>query len=103
MEQRIKMSKKSEYIRFKSNERKMKSWFTTFAGFESILVPENNDRQNPNESYTDKYKKHVTCSYGYKLLGFVDDKLSKPSKSYFGEDAVTNFINSKAEESKYCS
>ena len=49
-----------------------------------------------------KYKKHVACSYGYKLVG-VDDKFSKPFKSYLGEDAVYNFINSRFEESKYCS
>ena len=36
--------------------------------FESILVPENSRKQNPNESYTNKYQKHVACSYGYKLL-----------------------------------
>ena len=48
-----------------------------------------------------KYKKHVACSYGYKLV-CVDDKFSKPFKSYLGEDAVYNFINSMIEESKYC-
>ena len=36
--------------------------------FESILVPENSRKQNPNESYTNKYQKHIACSYGYKLL-----------------------------------
>ena len=36
--------------------------------FESILVPENSRKQNPNKSYTNKYQKHVACSYGYKLL-----------------------------------
>ena len=31
-------------------------------------MPENSRKQNPNESYTNKYQKHVACSYGYKLL-----------------------------------
>ena len=31
------------------------------------------------------------------------DKFSKSFKSYFGEDAVYNFISSMIEESKYCS
>ena len=44
--------------------------------FESILVPENSRKQNPNESYTNKYQKHVACSYGYKLL-CVDYKFSR--------------------------
>ena len=30
-----------------------------YADFESILVPEDNVKQNPNESYTNKYQKHV--------------------------------------------
>ena len=28
-----------------------------------MLVPEDNGKQSPNESYTNKYKKHVGCSY----------------------------------------
>ena len=45
--------------------------------FESILVPQDNEKQNLNESSTNKYQKHVACSYGYKLV-CVDDKFSKP-------------------------
>ena len=33
----------------------------------------------------------------------VDDKFGKPFKSYLGEDAVYDFINSMIEQSKYCS
>ena len=39
-----------------------------YAGFESILVPKDNGKQNLNESYTNKYQKHVACSYSYKLF-----------------------------------
>ena len=46
-----------------------------YAHFESILMPEDNGKQNPNESYTNKYQKHVACSYGHKLVR-VDHKLS---------------------------
>ena len=48
-----------------------------------------------------KYEKHVTWSYGYKLA-CVNNKFSKPFISYIGEDAVYNFINSMVKESKYC-
>ena len=65
-------------------------------------MPKDNGKQKTDESYTNKYQKHVTCSYGYKLV-CVDDKLSKPFKSYLGKDAVYNFISSMIEESKYCS
>ena len=52
--QNIQIPKKSEYVRFKNYERKIKSPFMIYADFESILVPEDNEKQNPNESYTNK-------------------------------------------------
>ena len=44
--QTIKMPKKSEYIKFKKFGRKIKSSFMIYADFESILVPEDNGKQN---------------------------------------------------------
>ena len=49
------MPKKGECVKFKNYERKIKSPFITYADFESISVPENNGKQNPEESYTSKY------------------------------------------------
>ena len=72
--QTIKMPKKGEYIKFKNFGRKIKSLFMIYVDFESILVPEDNKKQYTDESYTNKYKKYVACSYGYKLV-YVDDKL----------------------------
>ena len=65
-------------------------------------MPENNEKQNPGECYTNKYKKHIACTYHYKLV-CADDKFSKPFKTYLGEDVVYNFINNMIEENKYCS
>ena len=48
----IKMPKNDEYVRFKNYERKIKSPFMIYADFESIVVPEDNEKQNPEESYT---------------------------------------------------
>ena len=73
------MPKKGEYVKFKNYERKKKSPFMIYEDSESILLPEDNGKQNPSESYTNKYQKYVAFSYGYKLVS-VDDKLSKPSK-----------------------
>ena len=42
----------------------------------SLLVPENNEKQNLEESPTNKYQKHIACTYWYKLV-CVDDKFSK--------------------------
>ena len=57
----------------------MKSPFIIYLDFESILVPENSGKQNPEEYYTNKYQIHIACGYEYKLV-FVDDKFSKPLK-----------------------
>ena len=98
----FKMTKKGEYIRFNNHERKIKPNFMIYADFESILVPEDNEKQNPDESYTKKYQKNVACSYGHKLV-CVDDKFSEPFRSYLGKDAVYNFTDSMKKESKYFS
>ena len=47
-----------------------------------------------------KYQKHVSWSYGYKSVS-VDDKFSKPSKSYLDEYAVYDFTNCNIKESKF--
>ena len=70
--------------------------------FWKFLVPEVNGKQNPKESYIDKYEKHIAWSYGYKLV-CADDKFSKPFKTYLGKDPVCNFINNMIEEIKYFS
>ena len=65
-------------------------------------MPEYNGQSHRERSYTNKYQKHIAFSYGYKLL-CVDDKFSKPFKTYFGEASVYNFVNSAIEETKYFS
>ena len=50
----------------------------------SVLVPENNEKENPN---TNKYQKHIACSYDYKLV-CIDDKFNKFLKTYSEKDAV---------------
>ena len=50
-------------------------------------MPEYNGKQNLKESYTNKYQKHIACSYDYKLV-CVDDEISNPFKTYLDKDAV---------------
>ena len=52
----IKMPKWGEYVKFKNFERKIKWPFMIFADFESILIPEDSEKQNPDEPYSNKYK-----------------------------------------------
>ena len=36
--------------------------------FESNVIPEINEKQNPNESYTNKYQNYISCNFDYKLV-----------------------------------
>ena len=56
---------------------------------ERILVLQDNENQNPNAFYTNKYQIHVACSYGYELV-YANDKCSKSLKSYIGQDCVSD-------------
>ena len=47
------MYKEDENIKFKDYERKIKSPFIIYADFETTLMPEDNGKQNPGESYAE--------------------------------------------------
>ena len=51
----VEMPKKREYARFTNYERNIKPAFMIYTDFESILEPKNNGKQNPDDSYTNKY------------------------------------------------
>ena len=65
-------------------------------------MPEDNRKENSEESYVNKYRKHIACSSDYKLV-CVYDKFSTHFKTHLGKADVYNFINSMIQESKYCS
>ena len=71
-----KMAKEGQTVKFKNYTNKIKSSFMIYADFESILVSENNGKQNTGESYTNKYQNQTECSFGYKLAD-VDGQISK--------------------------
>ena len=96
--QRNIIPKQSEYVKFRNHQKKIKLPFIIYADFESILVPEDNVKQNPEESFMNKYQKQIACSFGYKLV-CVDDNFSKSSKTYLGKEYL---INSVIKESKCC-
>ena len=92
----------SFFLQAFSTEKILKHQIIIYADFESVLVPGDNGKQNPEKSYTNKYQKHIACRYGYKLVCF-DGKVGKLFKTYLGEDAVYNLINNMIEETIYCS
>ena len=53
------MPKKDEYVKFKYFGRKIKPPFIIQADFESILVSEDNRKQNSEQTYTNKYQAKI--------------------------------------------
>ena len=71
----------------------------TYVDFETTLVPGDIEKENSDESYRNRYQKHIAGSFGYKLV-CVDGRFTKLFNSYFGKDVLSNFINSMIKESK---
>ena len=80
VKERIKMPKRSKYLRLENYERKINSSFNIYANFESILVLGDNEKQSSQKYTRNKYQNHVVWSYSYKLV-YVDDKISQSFKS----------------------
>ena len=48
------------------------------------------------------YQTHEDCGYGYKVVCCYDDKYSKYTRIYRGENAVYKFMEKMLEEVEYC-
>ena len=48
-------------------------------------------------SYTETYQDHIHCSFAYKIV-CIDDKFTKPTIIYRGENAAYEFIKAVLEE-----
>ena len=52
-------------------------------------------------SYTKKYQDHISCSFAYKVV-CIDDRFTKRTVAYRGENAAYKFIKANIKEYKYC-
>ena len=52
-------------------------------------------------SYTKKYQDHIPWSFAYKVV-YIDDRFTKPTVVYRGENAAYEFIKAILQEHKYC-
>ena len=71
--------------------------FKIYADFESVLKRVKSNDRNSNTSYTEKYQKHIPCSFAYQVV-CIDDKFSKPVVLYRGKmhfmDSLKQFLKS---------
>ena len=108
--QAINMPKQGEKIlKFNNFHKQLPVPFVIYADFEAITkkvqgceqseeMKEDKDRR----SYTEAYQTHKDCGYGYKVVCCYDDKYSKYTCIYRGENAVYKFMEKMLEEVEYC-
>src|SRR6266581_4213600 len=85
-----------DYNKFRNLKNTLDVPFVIYADLESILIPLEID--TTNNSQTTKTHEHKPCSYGYKVVCKLDDKLSVPYKTYKGEDCIDMFFKSMFDE-----
>ena len=89
-------------VYFKNHRRILPVPFVIYADFESIIEKISTCQPSDVKSYTDKYQKHTTCSFGYKVVCHYDKKYSKDVVIYRGEDAINKFMKCMFREVKCC-
>ena len=108
--QAINMPKQGENIlKFNNFHKQLPVPFVICADFEAITkkvqgceqseeMKEDKDRR----SYAKAYQTHEDCGYEYKVICCYDDKYSKYTCIYRGENTVYKFMEKMLEEVEYC-
>ena len=108
--QAINMPKQGENIlKFNNFHKQLPVPFVIYADFEAITKKvqgckqsEEMEKDKDKRSYTEAYQTHEDCGYGYKVICCYDDKYSKYTSIYRGENAVYKFMEKMLEEVEYC-
>ena len=108
--QAINVPKQGENIsKFNNFHKQLPVPFVIYADFEAITKivqgceqSEEMKKDKDTRSYTEAYQTHEDCGYGYKVVCCYDDKYSKQTRIYRGENAVYKFMEKMLEEVEYC-
>ena len=84
-------------IEFENYFKQIPVPFKIYADFECNLE----GVESYESFYIKKYKDHVACSFAYKGV-CIDDRFSKPTVVFRGENAAYEFIKAILKEYKYC-
>ena len=107
--QAITMPKQGENIlKFNNFHKQLPVPFVIYADFEAITKKvqgckqsEEMEKDKDRRSYTEAYQTHEDCGYGYKVTCCYDDKYSKYTSIYRGENAVYKFMEKMLKEVEY--
>ena len=108
--QAINMPKQGENIlKFNNFHKQLPIPFVIYADFEAITKKiqgcersEEMKKDKDRRSYTEAYQTHEDCGYGYKVICCYEDKYSKYTSIYRGENAVYKYMEKMLEEVEYC-
>ena len=108
--QAINMPKQGENIlKFNNFHKQLPVPFVIYADFEAITKKvqgcdqsEEMNKDKDTRSYMKAYQTHEDCGYGYKVICCYDDKYSKYTCIYRGENAVYKLMEKMLEEVEYC-
>ena len=104
------MPKQGENIlKFNNFHKQLPVPFVIYADFEAITKKvqgceqsEEMKNEKDTRSYSEAYQTHEDCGYGYNLVCCYDDKYSKYTRIYRGENVVYKFMEKMLEEVEYC-
>ena len=82
-------------IEFKNYFKQIPVPFKIYADFEWRSV------ESYEGSYTKKYQDHIPCSFAYKVV-CIDDRFTKPTVVFRGENAAYEFIKAILKDHEYC-
>ena len=68
---RIDMPEEGTVLKWKNYQRKQKLPFAIYADFEARLIPVSGAEPEPNESFTEKFQKHVPVSFAFNVVSKV--------------------------------
>ena len=94
--------KDNNILKFNNFHKQLNVPFVMYADFEAITEKVQTVKPDNNKSYTEAYRKHTDCGYGYEVVCCYDDKHSKPVQIYRGENVVYEFMEKMLEEVDYC-
>ena len=96
------MPKKGSSVKFNNFHKQLPVPSVIYADFEGITQKIDSCQPNDENSYTERYQKHIDCGYSFKVVCCYDDKFSRPIQLYRSKNAVYKFLEAMLEEVDYC-
>ena len=100
--QKIEMPKEGSQVYFWNHKKRLPVPFVIYADFEALTRKIDFCSPVGDKSYTQAYQKHEPSGFGYKVVCHYDQKYSKPTDIYRGENVIQKFIQHLFREVKDC-